>query len=155
MGDLFGTKLRTLRVQHGLSQVELAGKLALAQQSYVSHLETGKKEPSLELLIRVAHVFTVSTDYLLRDTVPVEPPHPAYREHSDVSAPLGEKLMTLRLTAGLTQTTLAHHLGLAYPGYISNLENGSKFPSLTVVVKIADFFAVTTDWLLVGHVDTQ
>ena len=151
MPDLFGAKLRFLRLQHGLSQLELAGKLDLAQQSYVSHLETGKKEPSLELVVRIARVFQASTDYLLRDTVSMEQTDVAHHIQSPVqTATFGQKLERLRRDATLTQTELAHKLLLAQPGYISNLEKGRKFPSPTLIVRIADLFGVTTDWLLEG-----
>ena len=151
MSDLFGAKLRFLRLQHGLSQLELAGKLGLAQQSYVSHLETGKKEPSLELVVHIARLFQTSTDYLLRDTVQVEQTDgEPYIQSPVQTATFGQKLEQLRRDAKLTQTQLAHKLLLAQPGYISNLEKGRKFPSPILIVRIADLFDVTTDWLLEG-----
>ena len=55
-----------------MTQEALAHQLGLARQGHVSNLEMGRKEPSLELVVLVADLFGVSTDYLLRDTVPVE-----------------------------------------------------------------------------------
>jgi transcriptional regulator with XRE-family HTH domain len=43
---------------------------------------------------------------------------------------------------------LAQHLGLASRAYVSNLEAGRKVPSPELVVRIADHFGVTTDYLL-------
>jgi transcriptional regulator with XRE-family HTH domain len=51
--------------------------MALAQQlehithTHVSHLEAGRKEPSISLVLRIADFFGVTTDYLLRDSIPV------------------------------------------------------------------------------------
>lgn len=64
---LFNTKLRTLREKHGLSQIELARRLGLARRGYVSNLETGRKAPSLELVVSIADLFSVTVDYLFRD----------------------------------------------------------------------------------------
>lgn len=46
-----------------------------------------------------------------------------------------------RLNAGLTQTALAEELGITY--VILNLyENGKRFPKISVLKKIADYFKV-------------
>ena len=41
-------------------------------QGYISNLEAGRKAPSLELVVRVADLFGVTTDYLLRDSIGIE-----------------------------------------------------------------------------------
>ncbi len=53
-------------------QAELAQQLGLRRQGYISNLETNRIAPSLQLVVRIADLFKVSTDYLLRDGVPVE-----------------------------------------------------------------------------------
>lgn len=63
----FGERLRALRVQRGWSQMELARRLQLARQGYVSNLEAGRKLPSLDLAVQVADLFDVTVDNLLRD----------------------------------------------------------------------------------------
>jgi transcriptional regulator with XRE-family HTH domain len=70
--QLFGAKLRALRLRHGWGQTDLARKLGLARRGYISNLETGRKAPSLDLVVQIADLFGVTTDYLLRDTIPVE-----------------------------------------------------------------------------------
>ena len=72
MPRLLGEKLRYLRTQSHMTQVALAQSLGLAQQGYVSNLEAGRKMPSLDLLVQIADLFSVTTDYLLRDTASVE-----------------------------------------------------------------------------------
>ena len=60
----------------------------------------------------------------------------------------GEKLRALRLQRGLTLKELAHELGYMAHGYLSEIESGKKKPTVDFVLKVADFFDVTTDQLL-------
>lgn len=69
---LFGQKLQYLRRSKQLTQAQLAAQLGTVTQSYISHLEAGRKEPSIEFVLMVADLFHVSLDYLLRDTIPVD-----------------------------------------------------------------------------------
>lgn len=55
-----------------MTQVELAHLLGLARQGYISNLEAGRKMPSLDIVVQIADLFGVTTDYLLRDIIPVE-----------------------------------------------------------------------------------
>lgn len=60
----------------------------------------------------------------------------------------GHKLHVLRTKHKLSLQKLAELLGYTAHGYISELEAGKKLPSLEFVVKVAQFFDVTTDQLL-------
>lgn len=60
----FGNKLKTLRLQHNLTQNELAQKLDVTK-SVISAYETGIRTPSYDILINIARIFKVTTDYLL------------------------------------------------------------------------------------------
>ena len=48
----------------GMSQVELAQRLGVSKQS-VSNWENDNIQPSIEMLLKLAHAFSVSTDFLL------------------------------------------------------------------------------------------
>ena len=63
MVDL-GHRLKTLRLQHNLTQSQLAQKLGLTK-SVVSAYETGLRSPSYDVLIHLAKILNVSTDFLL------------------------------------------------------------------------------------------
>lgn len=63
MNDI-GTRIKELRVAKGLSQQGLAQKLGVMQHT-VSKYENNVKRPSLEVLILLADILDVSTDYLL------------------------------------------------------------------------------------------
>lgn len=60
----FGRKLKTLRLQNDLTQAQLASKLGLTK-SVVSAYETNLRLPSYDVLIHIAKIFSVSTDFLL------------------------------------------------------------------------------------------
>ena len=60
----FGTQLRTLRTQAGLTQAQLADRLGVTK-SVVSFYELRERAPSAEVLIKCAGIFHVTTDYLL------------------------------------------------------------------------------------------
>lgn len=57
----------------------------------------------------------------------------------------------LRTRNGIKQSTLAEFLHLS-PSSISNYENGVNSPDLETLVQIADFYRVSTDYLL-GRTD--
>lgn len=60
----FGDKLKMLRIGQKLSQRELAERLGVAK-SVISYYESGDRYPSYDVLVRMAHLFHVTTDYLL------------------------------------------------------------------------------------------
>jgi transcriptional regulator with XRE-family HTH domain len=68
----FGKKLRTLRIKHGITLQELTHQLGFSSHSYLSAIEFGKKQPSVELVIKLAELFNVSTDQLLKDSLEID-----------------------------------------------------------------------------------
>lgn len=60
---------------------------------------------------------------------------------------IGETLAILRKEKGLGQKQLAALLNISV-GTVSNYENGVHSPDLATLCKLADFFHVTTDYLL-------
>ena len=53
-----------MRTATGWSQVQLAEKLNISKQT-VSNWENENIQPSIEMLVRIAKLFHVSTDYIL------------------------------------------------------------------------------------------
>lgn len=64
----FGEKLRALRTARGMTLKQLAQALGHVSHGYISELEASKKTPTAELVLRVALLFDVTTDTLLKDT---------------------------------------------------------------------------------------
>ena len=61
---MLNERIKQLRMERGWNQVELAEKLNISKQS-VSNWENDNIQPSIEMLLKIAHLFSVSTDYLL------------------------------------------------------------------------------------------
>lgn len=61
---MLSTKIKELRLGHGLNQVELGKKLSVTKQT-ISNWENDNIQPSIDMLVKIADYFSVSTDYLL------------------------------------------------------------------------------------------
>lgn len=61
---MFAEKIKELRINLGLNQVEFAKILNVTKQS-ISNWENNNIMPSIDMLVRISKTFSVSTDYLL------------------------------------------------------------------------------------------
>ncbi len=60
----FSENLKMLRIELGLSQIDLAKKMHTTQRK-VSYWESGKIEPDLKSLWDLSDIFDVSIDFLI------------------------------------------------------------------------------------------
>ena len=60
----------------------------------------------------------------------------------------GEKLRTLRKRRGLTLRQLAAILEMGAHSHLANIETGKNTPTAHLILKIADYFEVSTDELM-------
>ncbi len=60
---------------------------------------------------------------------------------------LNERIKELRTSRNITQVELAKHLSVSKQS-VSNWENDNILPSIDMLVKIAEYFSVSTDYLL-------
>ncbi|MCD7731594.1 MAG: helix-turn-helix domain-containing protein [Oscillospiraceae bacterium] len=60
----FGTRLKELRQKSGLTQKQLADRMWISKAA-VSYYEQSLRSPSSEVLVKLAEIFHVTTDYLL------------------------------------------------------------------------------------------
>lgn len=61
---LIGRRVKESRIQKQMSQAELAERIDMSV-SYISHIETAKKQASLESLVRIANVLGITVDHML------------------------------------------------------------------------------------------
>jgi len=59
-----GKQLLNLREENNWTQTQVAKKLSVSQRAY-SHYENGTRQVPLEILVAIADLYQVSTDYLL------------------------------------------------------------------------------------------
>ena len=62
---------------------ELAVALGHAAHGYISELESGKKLPTVELVLSVAQLFGVTADELLRDDLELKMPNEKRKSKGD------------------------------------------------------------------------
>lgn len=60
-------RIKELRKAHGYKQIEFCKMLGISQAT-LSGYETGKYQPDNTMLVKIATLFNVSTDYLLGNT---------------------------------------------------------------------------------------
>lgn len=64
-----GKRITLARKRRKLSQSQLA-EMAHISNSYISYLESGERNMSLEIFVEIANALNVSTDELLIDNIP-------------------------------------------------------------------------------------
>lgn len=84
---ILADKIITERKKNGWSQEELADMLGVSRQS-VSKWEGAQAVPDLQKILKLAEIFGVSTDYLLKDEIEAEETSGEMREVSDHIPPL-------------------------------------------------------------------
>lgn len=67
----------------------------------------------------------------------------------------GEKLRQLRLSKQLTLQELSTLLGYSTHSYLNEIELGRKLPSLSLIIRIARTFNISTDLLLFDELDFE
>ena len=66
--NVFGKKLKELRLEKNLSQRELGKVFNMCNQT-ISFWESGSREPDLDTLVKIAHYFDVSLEELLEENI--------------------------------------------------------------------------------------
>lgn len=96
----FGQRLKELRVQAGMTQLQLAQRMGVTK-SVVSFYELQERTPSPGILVKLSGIFKVSTDYLLG----LDP-----RETIDISGLSREDIAIMRaLAESLRRKSLYNH----------------------------------------------
>ena len=67
----FGEKLGILRQRRGLTVRQLGDMLGV-HNTYVSQLEKGRRVRNAEMILKIAAIFGVTTDQLMRDDLELD-----------------------------------------------------------------------------------
>lgn len=144
----FSLKLKNLRQKNNLTQEQLVNELNTRyhfneSKATISQFEHNKCIPDLDRLINIADYFQVSLDYLCcnksNDNVKCTNP--------------GTRIKRLIKKNGLSQKEFVEKFNEKY-GYsdseatISQYVNNKRTPEIDKMVKIADFFNVTLDYIM-------
>ena len=60
-----GNRIKKIRNEHDLSQIELAEMLSISQAS-IGHYENGKRKPPIKILIKLSKIGNVSLDWIIK-----------------------------------------------------------------------------------------
>jgi len=63
----FGPVLRRLRFEKGLSQEALADRAGMASHAHLCRLESGRKQPTVEMLFRLADALEVPASVIVAE----------------------------------------------------------------------------------------
>jgi len=67
----FGEKLRALRKKRGSTLTQIGDELGV-HQTFVSQLELGKSKPNAEMILKIADLFGVDLNVLMRDELDLD-----------------------------------------------------------------------------------
>lgn len=65
MNSLIGKRIKELRLSFNLTREELGQQLGVTY-SAIAMYEQGNREPNIELIVKIAQIFNISIDYLLK-----------------------------------------------------------------------------------------
>ena len=68
----FGDKLRVLRENRGLTIRQLATELGYNSHNHVASIERGERLPATTLVLKIARLFDVPTDWLMKDELELD-----------------------------------------------------------------------------------
>ncbi len=136
-------RLRKLREKNHYTQKQVANATDISFDAYRGY-EYQDVEPNIEYLIKIAEFYDVSVEYIL-----------GIQEDSGVSkyfdkgnnTPFPIRLRELRKKARLTQQQMATLINKNMRTY-RRYEKGENFPSIEILITLADIFHVTIDDLI-------
>lgn len=129
--------LKLIREGLGYSQTDVAAKLGITRQGY-NHYETGKRIPPLDIMENLCSIFNVDMN-ALTDSTDLQ----AWTNRSNFA----ERLKMLRENKNVSQTQIADFLKISKQTY-NNYERAIREPDFETIKKLAEYFNVTTDFLL-------
>ena len=132
-------RLKNLRNTKKLTQKQVAEYFSLNIRTY-SRYESGEIEPPISSISKLADYFEVSIDYLVGRS---DNPGVEYLTRTKFV----ERLEALRIEKSISQKAVAEYLGIPERAY-QLYEYDKREPSQDDLIKLADYFDVSTDYLL-------
>lgn len=126
--------IRSLRQKRNMTLEDLARQTGLSV-SYLSEVERGKKQPSLETLEKISQALNISRDALLSPTSPAN------------TSGLGAKISIIREEKGMSLSELAEKANIS-PSYLCQIENSKVMPALSTLKNIAAALDVEPELLM-------
>ena len=122
---ILADKIIELRKKNGLSQEELAEKLNVSRQS-ISKWEGAQSIPDMNKILKLSDLFSVSTDYLLKDEI----------EEMETQVPIEDHDSSVR------EASVSMEEANAYLAYKSRIATPMAFAVLLFIVSAAPLIAL-------------
>lgn len=132
-------QIKQLRKQHNLTMKQLGEIIGIAE-STVSLYESGKRQADYDTLKKIANYFNVSIDYLLADVIDSDKIKTARTISKNLSSERNIIIPDFVEKFGINYQTFRAW----YNGY------GDYFNSAERLLKLADYFDVSLEYLLTG-----
>lgn len=127
--------LKSLRLKNNLTQAALAKELNVTQNA-VYQWENGKREPSSEMVEKIANYFKVSPNYLM-----------GWEQKKGIDSTIANNIVKYRKLYKISQKQLADYLGIS-TNVLSKIEKGEISPSPDEVIKISKGLGLPLEDLL-------
>ncbi|MDE6472584.1 MAG: helix-turn-helix domain-containing protein [Clostridia bacterium] len=145
MDKNFTSNIKLLRKEFNVSQPQLAKETGL-KKSAIGHWELGNRTPNAMAIIVLSRYFQVTVDYLLN----LSEDNAIIHRSDDLNVDLttfSKRLKELRLERNKSQKDLALETNISQPS-INFWERGKCLPNANAIITLANYFGVTTDYLL-------
>ncbi|MEV2908343.1 helix-turn-helix domain-containing protein [Paenibacillus larvae] len=136
-----GENIKFYRKQKKMTQNELAQKSYMSR-TYLSDIERGRQNPSLNTLISIAKVLNIDIKLLFN-----EDHHTEIKEKS-----IGNNIRLYREQKKITQTKLAKKSGIS-SSHLSMIESDLKKPSIDTLNAIANALNIDVTQIMDSHND--
>ena len=140
---MLAKRLKLLREKQGKGQQEVCAALNI-EQSTLANYENGKRVPKIDILIKIARYYNVSTDYLL-GMVNQKIPY-GLSSYSGQNENTGKSILFWIGKTGLGDDEVAEMLGISEE-LLKSYYSGESMP-LDTLVKLSEICEVSTDCLL-------
>ncbi|XBX08315.1 helix-turn-helix transcriptional regulator [Enterocloster clostridioformis] len=138
-----GNRIKNCRTENQFTQKELANKLGLTPKM-VSFYENDERIPPADILVKLASIFKVSTDYLL-GMVEQKMPY-GISSYSGQNESTGKSILFWIRKTGLGDDEVAEMLGISEE-LLKSYYAGESMP-LDTLIKLSEICEVSTDCLL-------
>lgn len=149
----FGERLKKLRLENGLTQLQLAAMLGISK-SNISKYESGNVEPNLDIISKTATHFNVSSDYLLGLSNNRFPDEDLEWRYPHVDNRIGNILAKYCFENNISEKTFAKQLNIS-DDLIKQIKMGIYLPSLKLIHEISKITGYETDYLTGAKTSTK
>ncbi len=136
----FVERLDELIFDHGLNGKQFANEIGVVKTTVYNYLNK-KRQPDITVLVRIADYFQVTTDFLLGR----EPESRATRFKT--CPPFSEQIKMLLKQIKTSKRKFCENLPVTRSVFYYWL-SGKSVPSLDYLIRLADYFKCSTDYIL-------